>query len=174
VNNTIVMPAASRWAVLISPSADCVGNALFNNIILSDDPSRGSVSIPAADLDGFESDYNLVVDRFSPDDEGSNISLADWQVLGFDLHSRLASPDDLFVDPAGGDFRPRDGSLAIDAGVGLEDEVGQDLDGKGRPAGAAYDIGAYEFGAVAAEAREPSPKAEPPSAARPDAAGTII
>jgi hypothetical protein len=48
--------------------------------------------------------------------------------------------------PALPDFHLKSGSMAIDAGVNLTaNGVMNDLDGKARPAGNGYDIGAYEF-----------------------------
>ena len=50
-----------------------------------------------------------------------------------------------FVNPSGGDFHLQSSSPAINAGLTLPD-VPCDFDGNGRPAGSAYDIGAYEYG----------------------------
>jgi hypothetical protein len=51
-----------------------------------------------------------------------------------------------FVNAAGADFQLQPGSPAIDAGTTLS-EVTNDITGKLRPVGGAYDIGAYEYGA---------------------------
>ncbi len=143
LNNTIVMPADGRWAVNIADEA-CVDNGLFNNILYSYHAWRGSIVVPTAGLIGFQSDYNVVVDRFSADGGDNVIGLAEWQALGYDAHSFLAIPDELFVDAAGGDYHLRAGSPAIDAGTGLGSAVPDDLEGNPRPLGAAFDIGAYE------------------------------
>jgi hypothetical protein len=50
----------------------------------------------------------------------------------------------LFVDIGADDYHLDADSPAVDAGVSLAD-VTEDLDGQARPAGAGYDIGAYEF-----------------------------
>jgi hypothetical protein len=146
LNNTIIMPADGRWAINIPETSD-TGNQVLNNILFSDHSWRGSILIAEPHLAGFESDYNIVVDRFSSDGGNSTIDLAAWQALGYDTHSFFATPDQLFVDPLVGDYRLKAGSPAIDAGLFLAD-VPVDLTGGPRPAGLAFDIGAYEYGAA--------------------------
>jgi hypothetical protein len=147
LNNTIVMPADGRWAINIA-DPECVNNVLFNNIILTHHSWRGSVTIPEAGLSGFQSDYNIVEDRFSADGDNSTITLAAWQALGYDAHSLIATTDQLFQDEAGADYHLLPGGPAVDAGTVLAD-VTKDLDGVPRPWGPAYDIGAYEYREVA-------------------------
>ncbi|WP_290062311.1 choice-of-anchor Q domain-containing protein, partial [Amycolatopsis solani] len=48
-----------------------------------------------------------------------------------------------FADPAHGDYHLAEGSAAVDAGSPRRAPV-FDLDGVARPAGAGFDIGAYE------------------------------
>lgn len=67
---------------------------------------------------------------------------------GTELVSNLVGVDPQFVDVAAGDFSVRSGSAAVDRGVTLA-EVGSDFNRARRPTGAAYDIGAFEFGSVA-------------------------
>jgi hypothetical protein len=52
--------------------------------------------------------------------------------------------DPLFVDPAGADFHLQAGSPAVDSGS-AELAPSTDLDGAARPAGAGFDMGAYEM-----------------------------
>jgi hypothetical protein len=59
--------------------------------------------------------------------------------------SNNLTTDPGFINPSGGDFHLTSGSPAKDAGVGLP-EVPCDIEGNARPAGGAYDIGAYEQG----------------------------
>jgi len=145
LHNTIVMPAGSRWAVNIAEgyTTACVDNVLANNIILSADDWNGSIVIPQAGLAGFQSDYNIVVDRFSADGDNSTITLAAWQALGYDTHSFTSTAAVLFRDAAGADYRLLPGCPAVDAGTALP-AVPDDLTGAPRPWGPAYDIGAYE------------------------------
>ncbi|MBN2549743.1 MAG: right-handed parallel beta-helix repeat-containing protein [Anaerolineales bacterium] len=143
LHNTILMPANGRWAVLIGGTG-CTGNQLYNNIILSLHSYRGAISLPAPAVAGFESDYNIVADRFTTDDGDSILSLAQWQSNGYDLHSFLGLSDDLFVNSASKDFHLVEDSPAVDAGFDLPD-VTADLDGQPRPSGDGYDTGAYEY-----------------------------
>lgn len=72
------------------------------------------------------------------------ITLQAWQALGLDAHSFISEPAALFVDPAAANYHLRPGSPAIDAAP--SQGVYRDLEGYLRPAGAAFDIGAYEYG----------------------------
>jgi hypothetical protein len=144
-NNTIVMAANSRWPVNIphdkkSPPA---GNVIENNILYTPDSNHGAILIAKASVSGFKSDYNVVVNRFSDNDGNGNLTLAEWQALGFDIHSLVSTPVQLFVDPATLNFQLQAGSPAIDAGTTLLD-VPTDILGVTRPQGLAYDIGCYE------------------------------
>jgi predicted outer membrane repeat protein len=61
--------------------------------------------------------------------------------------------DASFKNAAAGDWSLADGSPAIDTGLNLADSIGNkkittDILGASRPAGTAYDMGCYEFGAV--------------------------
>jgi parallel beta-helix repeat protein len=143
LNNTIVMASDGRWGINI-PGAGDTNNKLFNNIIYSYHSWRGSITIGTPTLSGFESDHNVVMDRFSTDDGDTRITLAQWQALGYDQHPIIATPGQLFVNASAADYHLTPGSPAIDKGTTLND-VPTDLEGNLRPTGTAYDIGAYEF-----------------------------
>jgi hypothetical protein len=134
------MPADGRWAVNI-PGSDCVDNKLFNNLIYNGHPWRGSILIPGPTPSGFESDYNVVMERFSNDGGNSVMGLAAWQALGHDLNSVVSTPDALFVDSTADDYHLKANSPALDRGISLADVT---LDLEGRPRGDPPDIGAYE------------------------------
>ncbi|MCI0396954.1 MAG: right-handed parallel beta-helix repeat-containing protein [Chloroflexi bacterium] len=143
LNNTIVLAGDARWAVTVSHDT-CINNKLFNNILYTGHSFRGTIEFPATAVPGFESDYNIVMDRFSVDGGNNVITLAQWQALGYDANSFIAEPADLFLNLANDDYHLYDASPARDAGVALPD-VPEDLDGRPRPVGPAFDIGAYEF-----------------------------
>jgi len=138
LHNTIVMPVDGRFAlVLINGST---GNTIKNNILLHTG-TRGSIETDRSSLSNWKSDYNIVNNRFAYDE--TFITLAQWRAKTQDAHSIL-SPGlpVLFVKAAGADYHLALGSPAINAGTVVP--VTKDLDGKKRPQGSGYDIGAYE------------------------------
>lgn len=142
INNTVVIASDGRWALNIMD--DSSGTTVYNNVFLSLHPSRGAIDLCGAGcLSGFTSDYNVVVDVFTPDDNDF-ISLAEWQTAtGQDMNSIVADSAAVFVDATGGDYHLSDTSPAVDSGTATEAPT-SDLDGNLRPFGAAVDIGAYE------------------------------
>jgi hypothetical protein len=66
------------------------------------------------------------------------------QTLGYDPHTFLTTPAELFQDPGADDYHLKEGCPAIDSGMWCDD-VPHDLEGTLRPQGDAYDRGAYEY-----------------------------
>jgi parallel beta-helix repeat protein len=143
VNNTIVQAANGRWALNIQgPST---GNYVFNNILYNNHSFRGSIDIHPDALEGFTSDYNVVMNRFTTDDSESRLTLAQWRTeTGQDMHSIVATPNQLFVSAAGDDYELSATSPAVNAGTSMMAPT-VDLVGSARPSGGAWDIGAYEL-----------------------------
>jgi|GEM_PF-1688660 len=150
INNTVFMEGGGGWA--FNQGEGCVSNHVFNNILMSSHVFQGSITVAAAHPSGFESDYNMVVDRFSADAGSNNMSLAAWQALGYDTHSAVASPTSLVVNAAAGLLDLKPGSPAIDSGRALpadlitDDAVGvvRPLDGN-HDGSNQWDIGALEY-----------------------------
>jgi len=151
VNNTVVQAADGRWGIGISGDGDsgaASGNRILNNIVYNRHPFRGSIEVSANSVGTLTSDHNVVMDRLSPDGDETVLALEGWQsATGLDAHSRVATPEDLFVDPDAGDYHLEEGCQAIDAGTST-DAPALDLENHVRPAGAGFDIGAYEYGSV--------------------------
>jgi parallel beta-helix repeat protein len=144
VNNTIVQAANGRWALNIQSGS--TGNTVRNNILYNQHSFRGSIDISADSLAGFTSDYNVVMNRFTTNGGNSVQNLSQWQTAtGQDLHSIVATPSQLFVNPAAGDYHLSATSAAIDVGTS-QFAPGFDFEGTARPSGNGFDIGADERG----------------------------
>jgi len=141
-NNTILVASGGRWAVNIRDAS--TGNTVVNNILYNYGTYRGSVSVSADSLAGFTSDYNVVMERFTTNDGNSVMTLAQWRAAtGQDTHSVVATPAQLFVNVGANDYHLSATSPAIDRGTSSNAPT-RDRDGNSRPAGAGFDIGAYE------------------------------
>ena len=146
LNNTVLTSSAGRWALTIAGGS--TGNTVMNNVFYSEHSFRGAMDISPDSMVGLQSDYNAVEDRFTEDGGDSNIvDLAAWQTqTGQETHSQAIIPSELFANLATDDYHLKAGSPAIDTGTSTLAPL-VDLEGAARPAGAGFDIGAYEFGA---------------------------
>ena len=144
-NNTIVMAANSRDVITIpvSPAGrpNPTDNQILNNILYTPNSSRVSIATAAPNAHSFRSDFNVVVNRFSVDD--NVLSPSDWQKLGHDAHSIVGNPAALFVSPILRDHHLRPGSPALHAGMSFPGIVDNDIEGSRRLRNQAWDIGAY-------------------------------
>ncbi|MBL0310591.1 MAG: right-handed parallel beta-helix repeat-containing protein [Bacteroidetes bacterium] len=152
VNNTILQSMYARWALNISDSSS--GNIVFNNIFYSPHNFRGSISIDAASLAGFHSDYNVLVDRMSNNGGSTNMTFAQWKsTTNNDLNSLLSVPTLLFADSAVNDYHLSPSSLAIDLGrASLAGAFvpSTDIENNARSQGSNPDAGAFEFPMITA------------------------
>ena len=145
-NNTVLVAADGRWALNIQSGS--TGNTVRNNIFYNEHASRGSIDISADSLSGFSSDYNALMNRLTTNGGSSVQNLSQWRSsTGQDQHSFVASPTQLFVNPAGFDFHLSVGSPALDAGTSQFAPV-TDFERQPRPSGGGVDIGADELQVV--------------------------
>jgi hypothetical protein len=139
VNNTLVA-GTSGWAVLLSD--DLGGHVIFNNVLLGVDGALSIGGAPAA----MNSDDNVLSDGFSVGG-GAVMTLAQWQSLGYDANSLIATAEELFASPSAGDFHAQAGAAVVDTGVPKYMNVeapAEDVFGTSRPQGIGIDIGAVE------------------------------
>ncbi|HEY3496755.1 MAG TPA: right-handed parallel beta-helix repeat-containing protein [Polyangiaceae bacterium] len=138
-NNTVDLASSGRGGVKLTE--DDGGHVIFNNVLLTENDEEASVSVESADL---RSGYNAVVDRFSVDGE-ELVGLAAAQALGLEEESFLATP--ALFRARGDDYRLVPGAPAAAAGAAeLADEAAPEADaeGRARPQGEGFDVGAYE------------------------------
>ncbi len=149
VNNTIVQPAVTRWALNITNGS--TNNTAFNNIFYSDHSFRGSITIDTSSLEGFKSDYNVLADRMSANDNDV-ITLAQWQqTTQLDSHSVISTLNALFINANTHDYHLPSTSPARDLGKAFYNSVAapaNDFDFVSRPQGLSHDAGAYEYGTI--------------------------
>ena len=157
-NNTIIQPSDGRWCVISVDGS--TGNTMYNNILINHHSFRGSIALDAASLTGFVSDYNILVNRLSDDDGNSNMSLSQWQSMGFDSHSMIADTEDqIFVDYTNENYHLLQNAQAVNTGTNLVlPTVFEDLDNVPRPQGSEFDIGCYEYSNVTSVSDEPIPE----------------
>lgn len=148
-NNTIVMPSDGR--AVISLLDGSFNNEIKNNILIHLG-FRPSINTDDNSQPGIDSNFNIVKDTFSADDNNF-ITLAEWQALGggHDQNSILFNDNmaSLFVDDASGDYHILNGSQAQDEGTTVTG-VPDDLDGILRPQNGVFDIGCYELNSACA------------------------
>jgi hypothetical protein len=153
-NNTIINATNGRWALNIQDGS--TDNTTLNNILFSRESFRGAIDISADSLAGFVSDHNILEagSTVTVDAGDNTLSLSQWSALtGNDLNTSAVDPAQLmalFVNYAGQDFQLADGSLALDTGIAgllngtLKSAPLYDLLMSERPAGAGFDVGAFE------------------------------
>ncbi len=149
INNTV--DGNGDFAVQLQAGGN-VANMFFNNILIGGNQLYGAIGISGSPT-GLISDHNIVNNNFSPDLGVTQYTLAQWRTFtGDEADSIIATAAQVFVNSAGANFQLAAGSPAINAGVGVylgQAAPANDFLGAARPAGGAWDIGAYEYGAVA-------------------------
>ncbi len=125
-NNTVVVAPDGRWALNIPwwrERSQPTGNRVHNNVLLSLNPKTGAILIWGEKALA-ECDHNIVTGRFAIDpavgtdsksvSPGGDkpLSFDEWRRHGFDLHSHVSTPAELFVAPARGDYHLKEGERA--------------------------------------------------------------
>ena len=140
-HNTVDQAADGRWALGLKQTTGT--NFVRDNVLYNRHSFRGGLQFgDTNDVANTDSDYNIV-NFITTDDGNTRLSLAQWQAMGYDLHSRTGAVATLFVDPTIGNYFLAANSPAIDAGITLPN-VPADIEGLPRVVGSAPDIGCYE------------------------------
>jgi hypothetical protein len=147
-NNTIDQAEDGRWCINLI--GDAGGNRIFNNILVTRHPAKGSLKYFApADLAGLVSDFNIFTTNprpFSTEDDLVVKTLAQWKSMGFDPNSAAAPREALFVNPDHADYHLKPGSPAMGRGTPLLAATAApatDLDRVKRDPSSSVDVGCY-------------------------------
>ncbi|MEN6435997.1 MAG: choice-of-anchor Q domain-containing protein, partial [Anaerolineaceae bacterium] len=151
LGNTIYSPSSSSNAGINfqGTAANTKEGSIIGNIVMN----GNGTAVCAQDFASFSSISNNLTFRTNSTKSyglgsgcSTTYSVAEFQSLtGKGQNSAFGDP--LFVNASGNDLHPTSGSPSVDAGVNLGTST--DIEGKNRPAGSTYDIGAYEFDGVA-------------------------
>jgi hypothetical protein len=147
VNNLIVRP--DEYGIYIGSYGADPGEGFYfyNNTII--EPGNKGIQNFNGDAVGSEAYNNLIVLPNRIVTTGKACIAASGNVV-WTTSNNICADDAAEVAALmlTADYRPQAGSTAIDSGLDLTaDGVTVDLDGIGRPQGAAFDVGAYEYGA---------------------------
>ena len=149
-NNTIVNCSAGAvgfGAGYVQYNSIEIKNNIFYNTYSSAAEVwiKNTQSLPAINLD-----HNLYYSTNGGSDlnvEGISFSLSQFKVANILQEVNGISGNPQFTNLSGFDFSINENSPAVDRGLTLSN-VTDDFNGNLRPAGAGYDIGAYEYGAT--------------------------
>ncbi len=143
INNTVVVESDGRWGITVTGGS--TGNTILNNTFYSEHGFRGAMDISVDSLTDLLSDFNAIEDRVTTDGGNTTATLAQWQAqTGQDANSFVATPAQLYTNPATDDYTLGPLSPAIDAGT-LSLAPAIDLFATPRPIGLGVDIGAIEL-----------------------------
>lgn len=138
-NNTFYGPATGGKPGQVKLWGAAKSMTIRNNIFYNT-RSVGISVLSVTSSGGCSIDHNIV---YTP---GASVAMIESLPSGCTQSSNKLNVDPKLVNPtAGGDYHLNAGSPAIDAGAAVSG-VTTDLAGAKRPAGAALDVGAYEYG----------------------------
>jgi parallel beta-helix repeat protein len=153
-HNTVDQAADGRWALGLKQTTGT--NFVRNNVLYNRHSFRGGLQFgDTNDVANTDTDYNIV-NFVTTDDGDTRLSLAQWQAMGYDLHSKTGAVATLFVDTTVGNYFLAANSPAVDAGIALPN-VPEDMEGCPRIVGPAPDIGSYEQRPLALQIQPSTP-----------------
>jgi len=152
VNNSIDMASNGRWAISVHDGGQ--NTVIFNNIMLTHNPVRGSLHFDgAASMVGLQSNYNVfttIANVATVDDDATYDTFAEWQARGYDANSFQATQAATYVNAQAGDLHLVPSSGAVNGGVSsFAGKSAPTVDYEGGTRSAPFDIGADELGVTA-------------------------
>lgn len=146
-NNTIYQAINNGGAGIYITSTSLFGKIrIRNNVVYFNNWNGGITAGSAAVLPYIEADHNLVYGPKECSQEYPGCIEISNNPTGWPLIFGNTTADPKFVNLTTPDLHLQSTSPAINTGVDLRPLVAWDADGKARPIGTAFDIGAYEFG----------------------------
>lgn len=156
IYNNVIAEAGKNGIYFNDDAATIPGSyvRIYNNTITTQDPAQLPAGSPSTN--GFQCDSPVTVNEFINNavvvrNPGASMVLAGSGVTVTQSNNvlRNTSADFAFANEALGDYRIGASSVALNVGANLSSSgVTTDFEGLARPAGAAYDAGAYERGAL--------------------------
>lgn len=178
IQNNIFTNVSRGWAIQFYSSEDYLSSNInvLNNVFAGGNPDRDGFIVLAGRISNSNITNNIFYEGrtsgvgLSSPMTFSNVLLRNNIIKGGTMLPRaqegaiatnnLENTDPMVVNASTRDFHLRTGSPAINAGMTLSG-VTTDFDGRTRPQGSAYDIGAYEFASTAVTTPSPSPFPSP-------------
>jgi len=147
-NNTFVFPNPYRPGQVVL-AATINGGTISNNVFYQ--PTTSGIRYSQGTLSNVTIQKNITYGGTVLYNETSSSA-------GLSVSGNMDNKDPMLANPAGLDFHITASSPAIDAGV-ANASVSTDFDGKNRPQGGGYDIGAFEFSSTTNASSQPAPAA---------------
>jgi hypothetical protein len=141
VNNTFATPSPYKNGQLVVYKVKLSDSRIENNIFYQ--PRNAAITVGGGPTFANVSVRNNIT---------TAATIADLMLSGMTSGNNWTSTDPMLTSAERGDFHVQAGSPAIDMGLPMP-EVINDFDGRKRPQGAGYDIGAYESPSGAAVPR---------------------
>jgi len=127
--------------------------SVVNNIVVNCGGYNRCINFNSNPATNVTLDYNDCFSNYDGSGQywswyGTARTLANMQSLGFEQHGKSGYPDftQYTQNASGNVYTLAPSSIASDAGCSLASEYAFDRDGRIRPQGLAWDIGAYEYG----------------------------
>ncbi len=153
-NNTIVDCNYNGMNIADRVGGRLTNMKIYNNLVVNSGGYSRGINLRGNQAVNPSLDYNMIYSNYDSSQYGWNWygapkTVSQMNALGFETHGKFQFPNftRYTQNAAENVYTLSAGSPAIDAGSDLGSAFAADRDGRPRPQGGAWDIGAYEFGA---------------------------